>query len=181
MDFRDKIEQSLGGLEDLVRKIPGYGGYKEKEMRREADRLLREKIAGSFETQVQRLVDLQGELVSGGQLELLEQATALEEGVRRLQTFADRIRRAAQGYAGFFDAVKVKEEALDALYEFDNELLAQVQVVEAAVNDVQAAIESGEGLPAATAAVKRLAGDVNHLFNQRESVITESAQVTTRR
>jgi hypothetical protein len=175
MDFRDKIEQSLGGLENLVRKIPGYGGYKEKEMRREADRLLREKIAAGMEAQVYRLVDLQGELVSGGQLELLEQANALEDAVRRLQTFADRIKRAAQGYAGFFDAVKVKEEALDALYEFDNELLAQVRVVESAVDDVQAAVESGEGLPAAISAIKRVAGDANHLFNQRESVITEPA------
>ena len=29
MDFRDKVEESLGGLENLTRKIPGYSGYKD--------------------------------------------------------------------------------------------------------------------------------------------------------
>jgi hypothetical protein len=174
MDLRDKIVESLGGLEDLARKIPGYGGYKEKEMRREADSLLRGKIAAAFGDQVQRLVELQGELVSGGKIELLEHATALEEAVRRLQTFVDRVKRASQGYAGFFDAVKVKEDELDALYEFDNSLLNQIAVVKPAVDEVQAAMDVGEGLPAAISNVKRIAGDVNHLFDQRQDVITGS-------
>jgi hypothetical protein len=172
MDMRDKIVESLGGIEDLARKIPGYVGYKEKEMRREADRLLRDKIAKVFGDQAQRLVELQGELVSGGKIELLEHATALEDAVRRLQTFVDRVKRAAQGYAGFFDAVKVKEEQLDALYEFDNSLLGQIVAVTSAVDGVQAAMDAGEGLPAAMATVKRVAGEVNHLFSQRDDVIT---------
>lgn len=174
MDLRDKIKEALGGVEELALKIPGYDGYKEKEVRREADRLLREKMAKEFGDQVQRLVELQGELVSGGKIELLEQATALEDAVRRLQTFVDRIKRAAQGYAGFFDAVKVKEEQLDALYEFDNSLLNQIDAVASAVDEVQAAIDTGEGLPDAIAVVKRLAGEVNHLFSQRDNVITGS-------
>jgi len=172
MDMRDKIEESLGGIENLARKIPGYSGYKEKEMRREADRLLRDKIAGVFGTQVQRLVEMQGQLVSEGKIELLEHATAMDDAVRRLQTFVDRVKRAAQGYAGFFDAVKVKEEQLDALYEFDNSLLGQIVSVTSAVDDVQAAIDSGEELPTTIATVKRVAGEVNHLFSQRDDVIT---------
>lgn len=171
MDLRDKIVESLGDIEDLARKIPGYSGYKEKEMRRQADRLLRDKIAKAFGDQVQRLTELQGELVSGGKVELLEQATALEDAVRRLQTFVDRIKRATQGYAGFFDAVKVKEEQLDALYEFDNSLLGQIDVVQSAVDDVRAAVDTGDELPAAIATVKRVAGEVNHLFSQRDDVI----------
>jgi ABC-type transporter Mla subunit MlaD len=174
MDLRDTLEQALGGLEDLVRKIPGYRGYKEKEMRREADRLLRDNLAQAFGDQAQRLVDVQGQLVAGGKIELLEQATDLEDAVRRLQTLVDRIKRAAQGYAGFFDAIKVKEKQLDALYEFDDNLLSQIDVVKLAVDDVQAAIDAGEGLPAAIANVRRIAGEVNQLFSQREQVIIGS-------
>ncbi len=174
MDLRDKIVQSLGGIEDLARKIPGYSGYKDKEMRREADRLLRDNIAKAFGDQVQRLVGLQGELVAGGKIELLEQATVLDDAVRRLQTFVDRVKRAAMGYAGFFDAVKVKEEQLDALYEFDSGLLGQIDPVTLAVDEVQAAVDTGEGLPDAISKVKRIAGEVNQLFSQREGVITGS-------
>jgi hypothetical protein len=172
MDMRDKVEESLTGIESLARKIPGYGGYKEKEMRREADRLLRDKIAQLFGDQAQRLVEMQGQLVSGGEIALLEHATALDDAVRRLQTFVDRVKRAAQGYAGFFDAVKVKEEQLDALYDFDNGLLDQIVTVTSAVDDVQAAIDAGEGLPAAIVKVKQVAGEVNHVFSQRNDVIT---------
>ena len=174
MDLQDTIKGALGGIEELALKIPGYSGYKEKEMRREADQLLRDKIAKAFGDQALRLVDLQGQLVASGKLELLEQATSLEDAVRRLQTFVDRVKHAAQGYAGFFDAVKVKEEQLDALYEFDNSLLAQVDVVKSAADEVQAAIDVGEGLPAAIANIKRIAGEVNQLFSQRGDVITGS-------
>ena len=40
-DARDAVEGSLGGVENIARMIPGYSGYKEKELRREADKLLR--------------------------------------------------------------------------------------------------------------------------------------------
>jgi hypothetical protein len=174
MDMQETVKGALGGVEELALKIPGYSGYKEKEMRREADRLLRDKIAKAFGDQVQRLVDLQGQLVASGTLELLEQATSLEDAVRRLQTFVDRVKRASQGYAGFFDAVKNKEEQLDALYQFDTSLLTQIEGVKSAVDDVQAAMDVGEGLPAAIANVKKVGGEVNQLFSQREDVITGS-------
>ena len=40
MDMRDVVAGGMSGLEKLVAKIPGYRGYKEKEVRREADNLL---------------------------------------------------------------------------------------------------------------------------------------------
>jgi len=174
MDLRDTLDKALGGLEDLARKIPGYRGYKEKEMRREADRLLRESIAKAFGDQILRLVDFQGQLVAGGKIELLEYATDMDDAVRRLQTLVDRIKRASMGYAGFFDAVKVKEKQLDALYEFDDSLLGQIDVVKSAIDDVQTALDTGEGLPDAIASVKRIAGEINQLFSQREQVIIEA-------
>lgn len=174
MDLRDTLDKALGGLEDLARKIPGYRGYKEKEMRREADRLLRESIAKAFGDQILRLIDFQGQLVAGGKIELLEYATDMDDAVRRLQTLVDRIKRASMGYAGFFDAVKVKEKQLDALYEFDDSLLGKIDVVKSAVDDVQTALDTGEGLPDAIASVKSIAGEVNQLFSQREQVIIEA-------
>ena len=45
MSHLDKITDEMSGFEKLLAKIPGYKGYKEKELRREADKMLRDHIA----------------------------------------------------------------------------------------------------------------------------------------
>ena len=125
MDMRDVVAGGLSGFEKLVSKIPGYRGYKEKEMRREADKLLRDHIYGVLTEQRRRIEDIQANLG----LEYIESVEKIGKARRRLQTLADTVHTAAYGYAGLFDAVKVKEEQLDALYTFDEGLLAESDAV----------------------------------------------------
>jgi len=172
MDLREKVTEALGGLEQLVAKVPGYQGYKEKEMRREADKLLREHLARQFEEQRRRITNLQKKLIDSRQVLLLDD---LEEGVMKLQFLIDRLKTASYGYAGFFDAVKVKEEQLDALYEFDNALLDEVPKVEAAINRVSEAITAREGVAEAIAELVSIIHGVNETFNKRQDVILQAA------
>ena len=37
----------------------------------------------------------------------------------QLRTFIDKISTAARGYSGLFDAVKINEKELEAIYQFD--------------------------------------------------------------
>jgi uncharacterized protein YoxC len=143
MDLRETVQGHLGGLEALEAKIPGFKGYKQKELRREADKMLRMEVAGKLDDQRQRLVELQMELISQRLIEFLDD---LDRAVSKLQGLIDRIRTASYGYAGLFDAVKVKEEQLDALYEFDNKLFDSVSEIAAAVDKVTSAIGSQEGV-----------------------------------
>ena len=53
MDMREVVAGGMSGLEKLINKIPGYHGYKEKEMRRDADKLLRDHIYGVLTEQRQ--------------------------------------------------------------------------------------------------------------------------------
>ena len=168
MDLRQKVTEALGGLEQLVAKIPGYKGYKEKEMRREADKLLREHLARQFEEQRRRIPDLQKQLISSGQIGFLDD---LESGVMKLQYLIDRLKTASYGYAGFFDAVKVKEEQLDALYDFDNALMDEVPRVAAGINSVSQAIAAKEGVAEAIADLVSIIQGVNNTFNKRQDVI----------
>jgi len=161
----------MGGLESLVAKIPGYSGYKAKETRREADKLLREQLARSFDEQRRHLLELQKQLVSSGQIALLDD---MDSATVKLQTLIDRIRTATYGYAGFFDAVKVKEDQLDALYEFDNALVEQVGNVEAAVGRVGSAIVAQEGVAEAIAGLTTVVRDINDLFTRRQDVILQA-------
>jgi hypothetical protein len=172
MDLREKVTEAMGGLEQLVAKVPGYKGYKEKEMRREADKLLREQLARQFEEQRRRIPDLQKQLISSGQFGFLDD---LESGVMKLQYLIDRLKTASYGYAGFFDAVKVKEEQLDALYDFDNALMDEVPRVAAGINSVSQAIAAKEGLAEVIANLVSTIQGINDTFSRRQDVILQAS------
>jgi len=173
MDVRERVTEALGGLEQLVAKVPGYKGYKEKEMRREADKLLREHLARQFEEQRRSITNLQKQLIGARQVGLLDD---LESGVMKLQYLIDRLKTASYGYAGFFDAIKVKEAQLDALYEFDNALMDEVPNVATAINKVSAAIAAKEGVAEAIAdfLVSTIQG-VNDTFSKRQDVMLQAS------
>jgi hypothetical protein len=119
-----------------------------------------------------RLSELQNELISQAKIEFVDD---LERAVMKLQLLIDRIKTASYGYGGLFDAVKVKEEQLDALYEFDNDLLNFVDEVAADVDKVASAI-SAEG--AIGESIRDLVGTVseaNLAFGHREEAILQAA------
>ncbi len=168
MDYRHTIEDSKGGLETLASKIPGYRGYKEKEDRRAADKLLREHLADQLNEQQRRLAELQRDLLEGGGLLLVDD---LERAVTKVQKLADKVRTASYGYAGLFDEVKVKEEELDALYDFDESMLGHVSAIQAAIDALAAAMDAGGDVKAAIRDVVSTAEEANATWRQRESAI----------
>ncbi|MEA3459243.1 MAG: hypothetical protein U9R11_00950 [Chloroflexota bacterium] len=172
MNIREKVTGALGGLERLAASVPGYKGYKEKEMRREADKLLREHLARRFDEQRRRLPGLQRQLIEAKRLDLVDD---LEGAVMKLQTLVDRLRTASYGYAGFFDAIKVKEEQLDALYNFDNALLDEVPKVAAYIDKVSKAIGSGEGIAAAIGNLMATLQAVTETFNKRQEIMLQAS------
>jgi hypothetical protein len=170
VDLRDNIADHLGGLESLTSKIPGYSGYKDKEMRREADGLLRQHLAAQLAEQLSRAEDVSSQMLTGPGISQLDE---MGQGNTRLQTLIDKVKTAAQGYAGFFDAVKVKEEQLDILYEFDERMLHQVDEIGAAIDGVQSALD-GEDTSTIGPAVRRYVKtvtDASTLFDKRKDAI----------
>ncbi len=175
MDYRQTVEDSKGGLEKLISKIPGYRGYKEKENRRAADKLLRDHLAGQLDEQRRKLVELQRGLLEGGGLMLMDD---LERAVTKVQKLADKIRTASYGYAGLFDAVKVKEEDLDALYEFDEDMLTHILNIQTAVDSLAGVLESGgEDVKGAIRGVTSVAGEAEGAWRKREQAIQGPATV----
>ncbi|HIC93238.1 MAG TPA: hypothetical protein EYP09_03200 [Anaerolineae bacterium] len=172
MDITAKVRGALGGLERLAASIPGYKGYKEKEMRREADKLLRMHLARQLEEQWRRLPDLQKRLIEAGQLELVDD---LEGAVMGLQTIVDRLKTASYGYAGFFDAVKVKEEQLDALHRFDEALLSEVPKVAEGIDKVATAIAAKEGMAEAIAELAATVRRIGETLHQRQDVMLQAS------
>ncbi|MBI3942663.1 MAG: hypothetical protein HY326_06575 [Chloroflexi bacterium] len=164
------IQEGMGkasnAFQDLVRNIPGYKGYKDKQDRREADKLLRLHIAGSFDTLRRRISTLQTDLTEKGQLSVV---MTLERALMKLQLLIDRLKTATYGYTGLFDQVKVDEKTLDALYNFDASL-------EDGVIQLSKSLDLFPSAPAAD--INKLAGELvmtidalNERFNERQDLI----------
>jgi hypothetical protein len=168
------MEDPLGKItegKDLIGKIKntlaGFLGYVDRENRRDADKILREGIAQRVEKQWGRISEIQRDMVQEGQLELVDD---LEAGALKLRQFADRLKTAAYGYAGFFDAVRIKSEELEKLYAYDVALLDKVDEIERAIDNVEASLSS-DGLPAALNHLKTIGQEALDVFDLRKEVI----------
>lgn len=167
-DLYDQVVDSQDGFTKLVGKLPGFKGYFEKGKRRAADKLLRDKIADQYKELWKRVGNIQQDFASSGELEYLDD---LEKAAMKIQTFIDKISGAAYGYAGFFDAIKVKEEELAKIYQFDLNLLDMADEVKRGIDNVETSVGT-EGLPAAVRHLISLTRDLVSTFESRDEVIT---------
>jgi hypothetical protein len=167
-DYRQRVEESQGSFRKLVARLPGFKGYIAKEARREADKMLRTYIGRQLDQQRTRLQQLGTKMATAGDLETI---TALEQARMRLQTTSDKIKTATYGYAGFFDAATVNEKELDALYDFDNSLLTEVDTITAAVTTLTAAAK-GDAFETALAALASAIEDLSSFWTKRSDVVT---------
>ncbi len=170
VDLRQTISDQAGKFEQIVGKIPLYKGYKEKEQRREADVLLRDHLAKKLGEQLRRAEQVASQMLTGPGV---SQLAEVGKGNTRLQTLIDKIKTAAQGYAGLFDAVKIKEDQLDILYQFDDSMLTKVDEVAAAINNLQTVLDAGESdkLAPAVRSYVQVVTDTSALFDQRKDAI----------
>ncbi len=132
-DFQDRIEARRRVLERLAGLIPGYHRYQQLEKRRDADKLNRDLIYADLKSQQDALEKLVLKLTDAGKLDVLDD---IDRTARKLRTVADRIRLADYWVSGFFDAVKVEEEELDRVYEFDLSVSEQVKAISNKVTEL---------------------------------------------
>jgi hypothetical protein len=166
-DLYDKIKSDQGLLGKIASVIPGFSGYMNRETRRDADKLLRETVANRYGEQLSRISDLQVQLVSSGGIDWVDD---LQDAATRLRRFIDMVRTAAYGYAGLFAAVKVNEDELAKLYQFDLALLENVSKV-AAVDNVEASMGS-DGMAAAVRHLSSVMAEANTTYERRKEVLT---------
>ncbi len=153
MSILDKARAGQGVLEQLANAIPGFQGYREKELRRDADRVEREHLAVLLEECKRPFNALANDATRSGALDAIND---VETARKRLDKLVARIRYADRGYAGFFDAIKVDEALLECVYEFDLGLVADVDAVHDSAEAADAAADVKAGLAPVIAALDAL-------------------------
>lgn len=170
-DIKDQIFQKITGSMDIFKKIaskiPGFKGYVERQNRRDSDKLIRDTIYRRFRELEGRVSDLQVEFVNQGQISYVDD---LEKAALRLRTFADRVRTAPRGYSSLFEAVKINEEELAKLYEYDVMLLDKSEEIGRAIDNIQSSVGT-DGLPAAIRNLQTLSKECVKAYDRRQEVV----------
>lgn len=166
-DIFDKVTGQQDFIKKILAKIPGFKGYIERSDRRSSDKLLRENIASTFEALYARISGLQRDLISQGEIGYIDD---LEASALKLRQFIDRVKTASYGYSGVFDAVKINQEELTQVYQYDYALLAMADEVSSAIDNVETSIGT-DGLDAAIRHLTSVSQQSVDAFNKRSEVM----------
>lgn len=169
-DYRKRIRQDENAFQRLLEVIPGFDGYREREIRRTADKLVRENLVAELD----RVRDALNRIVAAwSRAGKLGRLTEIDRLARMLGKARDNIRFADYGYTGFFDAVKIKEEQLDRMYEYDVSLHENVAACGAAVAELAQADD--EQAPEKMGALETALRELQDRVDRREEVAASAA------
>jgi hypothetical protein len=157
--------QDRNWLEDLLRKIPGFRGYLEKEYRRESDELQRQWLADRLQRAKQASDRTARSLADAGKLDVLPQLDRLRA---RLDKLIARIRGAMQGYSGVFDLVRINEAVLEQVYSYDATLVDQLEALSKLVEQLPA---EPDKLTSSLPEVHQKVDAIEAAWDQRENLL----------
>ncbi len=163
---KDKMKGDMSLTERIALYIPGYRGYREKNLRREQDRAVRNELSRAIQGTKSDLAEIQRELVTKPKLML---------DVERIRTKVDRydvdIRKAVNGYSGFHDTVKILEDDLDRLCAWDAQMLEDIQLMRTATEDLLRSVDNEDEVKAEIRNLERGVDDLIEIYQKRESVM----------
>jgi hypothetical protein len=168
-DMYQNVNDKMDPLTKLIALVPGFSGYVKRENRRAADKLVREATALRFEELWKRISNLQSDLVTAGKIEYVDD---MEKASIQVRTFIDKIRTAARGYSGVFDAVKINEKELEQLYNFDLAFFDLATELGRGIDNVEASLADDNALPATIRNITTLARKAVETFNHRSEAFT---------
>ena len=157
----------MEGLKQLLERLPGWGAYRRREMRREIDRRLREELAREVERLRQRLTQIQQDLLQQGGLLWMDDLEAVQQ---KFHLFIDKLRSAADGYRPLLDLETVDEAQLQRLWEFDQALARRVADL-APLLEALANAQKPQALREAIAALRQGLQQLVDILEGRENLV----------
>lgn len=168
-DLRLDNRQGMGAkLQQLMKRIPGFEGYLDREQRRKADSIHREYLTKLLSSKKRTIQDIAAELMEAGDLSHM---TALDSLTNVIDRVSNRIRAAGSAGGNFFALVDVDTELLDRIYEYDLALLGEIEALDEKLRVLQSACETRDNIKPAIAGVKGLLGGLDACLDGREKIL----------
>ena len=97
----------------------------------------------------------------------------MDRVVARMDRLVEKINHANYGYSGFFDIIKVKEENLDRMIDFDNSLVKEVELLSADIASLESDMKNGEtkDMSKKIENISDKIEDLEDTFDKRDEVI----------
>jgi uncharacterized protein YpuA (DUF1002 family) len=165
-DIHSKAVGQRSLLQKIGNFVPGFRGYQKREEWREVDQIQRTWCAEKLNSTKEKVKRALNDVISGGDLDGI---TPYEKLMNRIATVANKIKNADRGWSGMFDTVKVEEEQLQKVYQFDLSVAEAVTGIETKIGQL-----SGVDKTAALNLVREATGLVDKLedyFQQREEIM----------
>ncbi len=160
-----KHDDDRGLVESILRKIPGFRGYLEKEYRRDSDHLARLWLADRIDACKAGVDRYQRNLLDARKIDFLDDCERMRT---QLDTLASRVRGAVRGYSGVFDFVQVDEEMLDQVYDLDVILVDEAEWLLKAAEEL---LVSESDPPAAIAEFLKHVQELHGQFDRRSELL----------
>ena len=145
--------------------IPGYRGYREKNLRRDEDRAVRQELSRNIQGTKADLANIHRGLIG----------TDLMSDVEMIRTKVDRydtdIKKAVNGYSAFHASVKVTEDDLDRIVHWDAKIMDDIQDMRKATAELLKSVDEGLDCKAAVREYERGIDALIEDYNQREAVM----------
>ena len=164
-----RVEEEKRLLERIETFVPGFRGYKQKEVRREADKLVRDKLYRELKQSENWLKDVLRELVDRKLTDVLEDVDRL---ITKFDEVSEEIHHASYGYSGFYDAVKIEEDDLDRMIDFDTKLLENGKGIDDKVKAFETDVMN-ENFGSSTVHIE----DIRSALSELESVFAERQNI----
>jgi len=140
-DVYSEAKSQMRLSERIAAFIPGFRGYKEKELRRESDKLIRTHLHLKLSAAKADIKTIAQKLSDRRYFDVL---TDMDRLGAKMDRVVEKVNHASYGYTGFFNVVKVKEESLDRMIDFDSKLIDEITSFAADVDAFKSELASGE-------------------------------------
>ncbi|MCX6164032.1 MAG: hypothetical protein NTU73_04095 [Ignavibacteriae bacterium] len=166
----DFIKSKESFLEKIKRIIPGYDGYANRDNSRELDTLLRNQLAMKLE---HNRIRIKNTISNFSKNNRLFQATDIDKIEKKNDTAIAKFRSAARGYSGAFDVVKILDEKLEKIYDYDASLLTSVEEIGILFDNLENISEQNLDTKDGEAKVSKALTDLILKFDERDVLLKQ--------
>jgi hypothetical protein len=152
----------------LMNSIPGYTGYKDKESRRDADRVVRDRLAAALANSADRVERVATNLANARRI---AEVGAVNDAAGSIRHLRDRIATASYGYGGLFSNRDIDAPVLDQIRLFDESLLSGAGEIDKAAGALEHLAEGGGDLKIGLTAIGAAVSSLSERFHGRNAVI----------
>jgi hypothetical protein len=165
----EKVDDERTLMQKIMKLVPGWRGYRIKEERRNADRILRDQIVNRLRQSQDKIQDIRTAVV---EKEIEEVYTLVESLSSRTEKLISEIEHASYGYRPYFDEIHIDKKDLETMLKFDAWFADNVQAFDKQCDDILMLVE--DDADEATGHIKDLRKVVSAMsrkWKERQQVI----------